>query len=92
MTVTYQDGKTKDFVYKTEEKFLGPVLRKEGLVEGHVDGGSFFIDAVDGLVADYSVNESWWKVLEDGEQVLVGVDELAIKDGGTYQLVYTIGF
>ena len=92
VTVTYDDGSTKDFTYKTEEKFLGPVLRKEGLVAGHEDGGSFYIDAVDGLTADYSANESWWKVLAEGEQALVGVDEIAIKDGGKYQLQYTIGF
>ena len=92
VTVTYDDGTTKDFTYETEENYLGPVLRKEGLVAGHVDGDSFFIDAVDGLAADYSVNESWWKVLDNGEQALVGVDEIALKDGGTYQLVYMIGF
>ena len=92
VTVTYDDGHTKDFTYDTEESYLGPLLRNQELVTGHEDAGSFFIDGVDGLVADYSVNESWWKVLENGEQVLVGVDEIALKDGGTYQLVYTIGF
>ena len=92
VSVTYDDGTVKDFTYQTEEKFLGPVLRKEGLVTGHEDNGSFFIDAVDGLAADYSVNESWWKVLADGEQALVGVDEIAIKDGGKYALEYTVGF
>ena len=44
------------------------------------------------MTADYSANESWWKVLAEGEQALVGVDEIAIKDGGKYQLQYTIGF
>ena len=92
VTVTYQDGSTKDFVYETQALSLGPVLRDNGLVEGHYDAGSFFIDTVDGLTADYSVDASWWQVQENGEQVLVGVDELAIKDGGTYQLIYTIGF
>ena len=92
VTVTYDDGTKKDFTYETEENYLGPLLRNEGLVAGHVDGDSFFIDAVDGLTADYSVNESWWKVMDNGEQALVGVDEIALKDGGTYQLVYTVGF
>ena len=92
VTVTYDDGSTKDFTYETEENYLGPLLRNEGLVAGHVDGDSFFIDAVDGLTADYSANESWWKVLADGEQAFVGVDEIALKDGGVYALQYTIGF
>ena len=92
VTVIHSDGTKKDFTYETEENYLGPLLRNEGLVAGHVDGDSFFIDAVDGLTADYSANESWWKVLADGEQALVGVDEIALKDGGVYELQYTIGF
>ncbi len=92
VVVTNKEGKDKTFTYTTDEKYLGPVLREEGLVTGHYDGDSFFIDAVDGLTADYSVDESWWQVLAEGEAALVGVDEIAIKDGGSYQLVYTIGF
>ena len=92
VSVTYQDGSTKDFTYTTEELYLGPVLRTEGLVEGHYDGDSFYIDAVDGLAADYSANESWWKILDNGTEAMKGVDEIPLKDGGKYQLVYTIGF
>ena len=92
VAVTYADGKTKFFTYTTSEMYLGPVLRAEGLVTGHYDGDSFFVDAVDGLTADYSENESWWKLLDNGEQTMVGIDEIALKDGGKYQLQYTIGF
>jgi len=92
VSVTYQDGSTKDFTYTTEELYLGPVLREEGLVEGHYDGDSFYIDAVDGLAADYSANESWWKILDNGTESMKGVDEIPLKDGGKYQFVYTIGF
>ena len=92
VSVTYQDGSKKNFTYTTEELYLGPVLRAEGLVAGHYDGDSFYIDAVDGLAADYSANESWWKILDNGTESMKGVDEIPLKDGGKYQLVYTIGF
>ena len=92
VTVVYKDGTSKDFTYETTATHLGPLLRDEGLVTGHYDGGSFFIDAVDGVTADFSVDQGWWQVFEGEEASLQGVDKIALADGATYKLVYTVGF
>lgn len=91
VTVVHKDGTSKDFTYKTQEEYLGPVLQSEGLVEGEMGEYGLFITAVDGETADYSVDQSWWMLCVGEESATTGADAVAIEDGGLYKLIYTIG-
>ena len=88
--VVHSSGETVEFSYSTTETSLGALLRKEGLAEGHEDGGSFFVDAVDGEAAVWEVDSSYWQVFDGETAAIVGVDDIALIDGGVYKLVYTI--
>ena len=91
VTVVHKDGSSKDFVYTTEEQYLGPVILQEGLVEGSMGDYGLYITAVDGEVADYSVDQGWWGLYIGETSATTGADAVAIEDGGVYKLVYSIG-
>ena len=91
VTEVHKDGTSKDFTYKTQEEYLGPVLQSEGLVEGEMGEYGLFITAVDGETADYSVDQSWWMLCVGEESATTGADAVVIEDGGLYKLIYTIG-
>ena len=50
-----------------------------------------YFNVADGETADYNVDGGWWQVFIGEESATVGVDGIAIADGDTFQLVYTIG-
>ena len=89
--VVHKDESTKTFTYHTDAEYLGEVLLNEGLVEGDMGEFGLFITAVDGEVADYSVDGGWWGLYQNGEMTATGADTTPIADGDTFSLIYTIG-
>ena len=59
VTVVHKDGTSKDFVYNTDEEYLGPVLLAEELVVGENGPYGLTISAVDGETADWNVDQSY---------------------------------
>ena len=91
VTVVHADGSSKDFVYHTNEEYLGPVLLAEKLAVGEVNQYGLMIDSVDGELASWEENQSYWAILIGEEYATVGADGVVLTDGGEYSLVYTIG-
>ena len=89
VTVVHKDGTSKDFTYQTDEEFLGPLLQKEGLIEGNAGPYGMEITKVDGEQAIYDTDKAYWALEEGAEYALQGIDTTPIKDGGTYKLEYT---
>lgn len=90
VTIVYADKTTKVLDFETDAEFLGDVLFEEGLVtEEEYKAGYYTV--VDGIKADYNVDQSWWCVTKDGEMTMVGMNELALSDGDKYEITYTIG-
>lgn len=85
------DGYSVTFTVKTDEEFLGTPLLAHGIVTGDAGDYGLYITAVNGIPADYSVNQSWWGVSKDGEMLMTGVDSTKIEDGAHYELTYKIG-
>ena len=92
VTVVHKNGEEKVFTCETTENFLGPVLVKENIVKDNQDGGHLYILEVDGEFADFNVDQGWWKLYVGNTESNYGADEIPIEDGGSYKLVYTIGF
>ena len=91
IVVVHKDGTTKNFEITTWEKFLGPVLVSEGIVEENRGEYGLYFDTVDGEKADYSVDQGWWSIYIGEESSVYGADSIALAHGGVYRLVYTIG-
>ncbi len=90
VTVVHKDGSEKVFTYHTDEEYLGPVLLSEGLVEGEQGPYGLYIKAVDGVTADFDVDQSYWSLYVGQEMAMQGADTTPIADGDSFRLVYTI--
>ena len=91
IVVEYGNKVKKEFVYQTDEKYLGAVLQKEKLVEGTMGEYGLFILSVDGEKADDG-KQQWWCVTKSKNQVNTGADKTPIKDGDTFELTMTEGY
>ena len=85
------DGYSVTFTVSTDEKYLGTPLLSNGIIEGDEGAYGIYITAVNGIVADYGANQSWWKVSKSGTALMTGVDATEIENGAHYELTYTIG-
>ncbi len=79
---------------KTDGETLGDALLSLGIVEGDAGPYGLYVKTVNGMLADYDVDASWWglnRVLSDGtrEAMMTGVDGATIADGEAYELIYS---
>lgn len=91
VVVVHKDGTEKTFEYHTNQEYLGDVILGEGLVEGEEGSYGLVISAVDGEIADWNVDQSYWALYVGEEYATTGADGVVLTDGGVYKLVYTIG-
>ena len=91
VTVVHGDGSEKEFVYGTDEEYLGTLLLEEGLIQGESGAYGLMISTVDGETASWEENHSYWALYEGDNYATTGVDGVVLTDGGEYSLVYTIG-
>lgn len=89
--VVHKNGEKKQFSYATEEEYLGTVLLSEGLIQGEEGPYGLMVSAVDGEIADWNVDQSYWALYIGEEYATTGVDMTPVTDGGEYKLEYTIG-
>lgn len=88
--IAYDDVK-KTLEIETEAEYLGDAMTAEGLMEGENGPYGIFVTAVDGRVADDSIQE-WWNVTKDGEYVDTGVDMTVLTDGDKYEFTLQVGW
>ncbi len=77
------------FTVHTDKETVGEALQEHGLIDGEEGEYGLYVKTVNGIVADYDVNQSYWAFLINGEYASTGVDGAAITEGKTYRLVYT---
>ena len=91
--VTAADKSIK-LTVKTDAEKLSDALLALGLVDGEQGDYGLYVKTVNGMLADYDIDASWWgfnKVLSDGtrEMMMVGIDGATIADGEAYELIYS---
>lgn len=91
VTVVHGDESSKDFIYQTDEAYLGDVLKAEELVEGTEGEFGMFITSVDGETALDS-KEQWWCITKGGETLNTSADQTPIEDGDKFELTLTEGY
>ena len=85
------DSFSVTFTVKTDEEYLGTPLLTNGIITGDEGAYGLYITAVNGIVADYSVNQSWWCISKNGTSLMTGIDSTKIENGAHYELTYKIG-
>ncbi|MBE6606610.1 MAG: DUF4430 domain-containing protein [Ruminococcaceae bacterium] len=81
--------KSVTFTINTDKETLGEALIEHGLVSGEEGPYGLYIKAVNGITADYDVDQSYWSFTKDGEYMMSGVDSETISGGEHYELTYT---
>ena len=90
LEVVGPDGSSKEHKVSTDSsKNLGQALMDAGLIEGEEGAYGLYVKVVDGITADYDVDQSWWGLYKDGEMLMTGVDSTPIADGDHFELVYS---
>ena len=89
LEVVYPDKSSKEFVIATDPaNNLRKALEGEGLISGEEGPYGLYVKVVDGVTADYDVDQSYWSLTKDGV-MCSGVDSTPIADGDHFELTYT---
>ena len=73
----------------SDKDILGEILLDHEVIEGEMGAYGMYIKSVNGVQADYDVDQAYWAVYQDGEYLMTGVDSTEVSDGAHYELVYT---
>lgn len=83
-TVTDKSGAVSRFNVKTDKTTVGEALIELGLIEGDMGDFGLYVKKVNGIVADYDVDGTYWAFYENGSYAMAGVDLTEIEDGTEY--------
>lgn len=77
------------FTIHTDKETVGAALMEHELISGEDGAYGLYIKKVNGITADFDVDQSYWAFYINGEYAMTGVDTTKIKEGEIYQLAYT---
>ena len=89
--VTDLEGNESTYEYTSNAPSVGEALVAEGLIEAHEASFGLFIDAVNGIAADWDKDQTYWAFYINGEYAVTGIGETEITAGATYNLTLTKG-
>lgn len=81
--------KSVTFTVNTDKENLGDALVEYKLIEGDEGPYGLYIKKVNGILADYDIDQSYWSFTKNGEMMMTGIDGTTISDGEHYELTYT---
>lgn len=76
------------FTVRTDKEMLGDALMEHGLIDGEQGAYGLYVKVVNGMTADYDVNQRYWSFSKNGEGLMTGVDMEAVEDGAHYEITY----
>ena len=82
------EDKLVTFTIKTDKTTVGAALLEHGLIAGEEGQFGLYVKVVNGMTADYDVNQRYWAFYIDGEKAMTGVDGTDINEGSIYRLEY----
>ncbi len=83
------EEKTVIFTIHTDKENLADALLEHNLISGEQGPYGLYIKSVNGIVADYNINQSYWSLCKSGEVMQTGASEVYVSDGEEYEMVYT---
>ena len=75
------------FTIHSDKTYLGDALLEHNLIEGEKSEFGLYIKKVNGIVADYDIDKTYWGFYKNGEMMMVGVSTAEFADGEHYELV-----
>ncbi len=75
------------FTIHTDAETVGKALLDLGLIEGENGQWGLYVKKVNGMLADYDVDQTHWAFYINGEYGMTGVDYTSISEGEEYSFV-----
>ena len=76
------------FTVRTDKDMLGEALMEHGLVDGEQGAYGLYVKVVNGMTADYDVNQHYWSFSKNGVGLMTGIDMEPVEDGAHYEITY----
>lgn len=77
------------FTVHTDKTTLADALLEHALIAGEDSAYGLYVKVVNGMTADYDVDQSYWSISKNGEMLLTGVSSTNLADGEHYEFTYT---
>ncbi len=84
LTIVYLNGDETVVTVRTDKETVGEALEDAQLISGENGAFGLYVKAVNGVVADYDVDGTYWAFYVNGEYAPLGVDQTKIEDGASY--------
>ena len=82
--VVDKEGKVTAFAIHTDNTKVGEALQELGLIEGEAGAYGLYVKKVNGITADYDVDQTYWAFYVNGKSSATGVDTTDVVAGSTY--------
>ena len=86
LSVTDGRGEEKNFTINTDKTTVGDALLEVNIIAGEEGDYGLYIKEVNGTVADYDVDQTYWAFYIDGEYAMSGMDTTDVTEGTAYTL------
>ncbi len=83
-SVVDKDGNETKYLIHTDAETVGAALMELGLVEGDDEDYGIYVKKVNGILADYDVDKTYWAFYINGEYAMSGVDKTPVAEGESY--------
>ena len=83
-SVIDKDKNETRFDVKTDKETVGEALLEYGLISGEESQYGLYVKKVNGILADYDVDQTYWGFYVNGEYAMSGVDSTNVEVGTTY--------
>ena len=82
--VVDKDGNETKFEIHTDKTTVGEALLEVEIIEGEDGPYGLYVKTVNGITADYDVDQTYWAFYINGEMAMTGVDATNVEAGATY--------
>ena len=83
------DGQELTFTLHTDKENLEDALLEHNLIDGDEGQFGLYIKKVNGIVADYDTDKTYWAITKNGEMTS-GAKSTVIADGECYEITKTV--
>ena len=83
-TVVDKDGNETAFEIHTDKENVGDALLEHDLIAGDESEYGLYVKTVNGITADYDVDQTYWAFYVNDEYAQTGVDSTTITAGDSY--------
>lgn len=80
-------GESKKYEIKTDALYLNEAMEEAGIT---YDAEGTYVNAVNGVTADYNVDQSYWAFYVNDQYCNFGITEQPVNDGDSFKIEYTI--